>query len=324
MTQLFLEAKKIIDQSHRILLVSHQDPDGDALGSMLGLGIALKKLGKEADVFCLSEIPASLQFLPNISQIKKEIDADYDLILGCDYGDCRRLETIASGACPDLPSITFDHHPLKNQTGRLKMIDSDFSSTCEIIYNFLKDNNLEVDKEIATCLLTGIFTDTWSFRHPTATAKTLKAVAELLSLGASFNKIVKLTYQNHIDIKSKIWSKALAGIRLDKELGLVFYFAKHKDLLESGANLSDLSGLSSLLCTVPGAKFSLLLAEFKPGYFDGSLRSLPDKGVDVSYIARGLGGGGHKLAAGFKFYGKPEEVLGKIKELMLEKQSVRL
>lgn len=316
MEQLFFEVKKLIDEADKILLVSHQEPDGDAWGSLLGLKIALEELGKQVDAFSLSPLPENFKFLPQSNQIKRDIQLPYDIIFGLDYGDFERLETVASGLSSLPPAITFDHHPLVNQTGKIKIIDANFSSTCEIIYQFLESNSLKIDKEIATCLLTGIFTDTWSFRHPNATAKTLQVVGELLLKGAYLNKIVKLTNQNNIDIKSKIWGRALAKINLDKEKNFIFCFLSYQDLNECQATSDDLSGLASLLGSVPEAKFSLVLAEFLPGQLDGSLRALPNKGVDVSQIAKRLGGGGHKLAAGFKTRSNPKDILEELRKLI--------
>lgn len=313
MRQAFIEAKKAIDDSEKILLASHDEPDGDALGSMLALKFSFEKLGKKADIFCVSKIPENLKFLPGVERIKKSVEPAYDLLFGLDYGDLKRL----GGATLDIPIITFDHHPLTNQAGEIKVVDTDFSSTCEIVYQFLTENELKIDKEIATCLLTGIFTDTWSFRHPNTTAKTLKAAGELLLRGAPLRKIAGLVNQQKIGVKSKIWSRALANIQQDKDFGFVYCFLDFKDMRELGATTDDLSGLASLLCMVPGTKFSLVLSEMAPGQMDGSFRSLPNQGTDVSYFARALGGGGHKLSAGFKTEMAPEEAVKTIKELIL-------
>jgi phosphoesterase RecJ-like protein len=308
----FLERKRAVDKSQKILLASHDEPDGDALGSMLALKFSFEKLGKQADIFCPLDIPENYKFLPGIGQVKKNIEAEYDLLFGVDYGDLKRL----AAAALDIPLITFDHHPLINQAGEIKVVDTSSSSTCEIVYQFLAENELKIDKEIATCLLTGIFTDTWSFRHPNTTAKTLKVVGELLLRGASLRKIAGLVNQQKIDVKSKIWSRALANIQQDEEYDFVFCFINFRDMRELGATSPDLSGLASLLCMVPGAKFSLVLSEVTPGQLDGSFRSLPNQGTDVSYFAKALGGGGHKLSAGFKAEGTCEMIIERIKDLI--------
>lgn len=324
MKEIFIKIKEIIDRSEKILLASHTEPDGDALGSMLGLKIALAGQNKNTDIFCASEIPANLKFLPGTREIKRNIGLDYDLVLGLDYGDLRRLETVVAGLNVALPMISFDHHPLMNQSGQIKIIDINFSSTSEIIYQFLSANGIEIDRRAATCLLTGIFTDTWSFRHPNATAETLKTVGSLVLKGAPLQRIAKFTNQINIEAKSKIWGKALANIRSDKETNFIYCFLNYQDMFESRAVTNDLSGLASLLCMVPGISFSLVLSEFAPGQIDGSMRALPDKGIDVSILAKNFGGGGHKLSAGFKAKGQPEKIIERVKDLISHSKSDNL
>jgi len=316
MQQQFLEIKKRIEAAKNILLVSHYEPDGDALGSMLGLKIAFENAGKKVDAFCSSEISENLRLLPGVRQLKREIRSDYDLVIGLDYGDCKRLETVFFNLPVSLPQITFDHHPSVNQCGDLKVVDTAASSTCEIICNFLNFSKIKIGKETAICLLAGIFSDTWNLRHPNASAQTFKISGELLLKGAPINKIVKISAQNNLLVKSKIWGRGLENIIFDEQIGAVFCFFSYKDLKEHKATYQDLSGLSSFISAVPGAKFSLVLSEIEPGKLDGSLRALPGKEIDVSKIAKALGGGGHKLSAGFKTNLKPEEVFETIRQLI--------
>ncbi|OGZ33080.1 MAG: hypothetical protein A2174_00660 [Candidatus Portnoybacteria bacterium RBG_13_41_18] len=324
MKQLFSEAKNLIENSHLILLVSHIEPDGDALGAMLALRNILTNLGKQADVFCHSNYSGGLNFLPGAQFIKKDINTNYDLVIGLDYGDIKRLETVAAGLTAPLPDISFDHHPILNQVGKLKIIDTSFSSVCEIIYYFLKYSDFEINKETAICLLTGIFADTWGFRHPNTTARTLEVVGALLLAGASLPKIAKMVNQEKIDVKSKIWSRALADMRFEKENSFVWCFLSFDMMQEFGATTRDLSGLATLLCTVPLAKFSLVLSEPSPGQLDGSFRALPNADVDVSFFARNFDGGGHKLSAGFKTKGNAEKILKKLKDLISQPQKAKL
>lgn len=317
MDDLFGQAKEKIKEARKILVVSHTDVDGDALGSMLAMKLSLEAFGKETDVFCASSIPQALAFLPGAESVKKEICQPYDLICGLDYGDLKRLETVAEKIDIALPDISFDHHPFINQSGQIKIIDTTFSSTCEIVYWFLSINDLPIDKEIATCLLTGISTDTWSFRHPNVTARTFQAVSKLVLKGVSLNKIAKMANGQNIEARSKIWGKALTKVSLDRHLGFAFCFLSHQELKEFEATTRDLSGLASMLCMIPGARFSLVLSEIEAGYFDGSFRALPGRGIDVSFLAKNFGGGGHRLSAGFKTNILPESVIKKIKELIM-------
>ncbi len=247
MQQKFIEVKKRIDSARNILLVSHYEPDGDALGSMLGLKIALENIDKKADAFCASEIPENLRLLPKSGQLKREINSDYDLVIGLDYGDYKRLETVFFNLPVSLPQITFDHHPDINQCGDIKVVDTAASSTCEIICNFFNFSKIEIGRETAICLLAGIFADTWNLRHPNASAQTFKISGELLLKGAPLNKIIKISAQNNLLVKSKIWGVGLANIFFDEEISAVFCFFSYKDLKEHKATYHDLSGLSSFI-----------------------------------------------------------------------------
>jgi len=317
MNEKFIAAKKLIDKTERILLVSHVNPDGDALGSMLALKLCFDNLGKQADVFCAAKIPENLKFLPGAKGIKNAVDAEYDLIFGVDYGARDHLEAVSTKADLSLPKITFDHHPFDGQVGDLMIIDDKFSSTCEIVFRFLEANELKVNKEIAVCLLTGILADTWSFRHPNTTAQTLQAVSQLLKTGVSLNKIGKHLNQSNVSGKSLVWGQALAKIKLDQS-GFIYCSLGLDDLRECQTTKDDLlSGLSSTLCMVPEAKFALVLVEAEPGLLKGSLRALPGQGIDVSKLAKSFGGGGHALSSGFRVKGRQaEEILETIRELI--------
>lgn len=316
MREKFLATKKRIDEAKNILLVGHIEPDGDALGSMLGLKIALENIGKRPDTLCVSNIPKNLLLLPGIKKTKQKINADYDLTIGLDYGDRNRLETIFFDLPAPLPEVTFDHHPYTNQSGDFGMIDTQASSSCEIVYKFLNACGLEVNKEAATCLLSGIFADTWNLRHPNASAETFVIAGQLLAKGAPLNTIVKISNQGNILVKKKAWGESLAGIKYDQDAGMIYSFLNYSELARHNIDYRDLSGLSSFISAVPEAKFSLVLTEIEPGRLDGSLRALPGKNIDVSRIAKALGGGGHKLSAGFKTNLKPDDVFETIRELM--------
>ncbi|MDD5589993.1 MAG: bifunctional oligoribonuclease/PAP phosphatase NrnA [Candidatus Portnoybacteria bacterium] len=322
MQEIFREISDAIIGSKKILLSGHRKPDGDCLGSMLALKLSMEKSGKKADIFCSSEIPNFLRFLPQANCLKNKIEEDYDLVLGLDYGDLKRLDTVVCGLPVSLPEITFDHHPLKNQSGRFVAIDQKASSTCEIIFDFLFSQNSEIDRQIATCLLTGIFADTGSFRHPNVTAKTLKAVAQLLSAGAILNKIAKFYSEKNIDSKSKITALALSKMALD-ESGFIYCLITYDDFRECGAERDDLIGFPAFLCSVSGIRFSLVLREVFPGKWDASFRSFPG-GEDVLKYAVALGGGGHRFSCGVRLNEPPEFFIGKLKSLIQGQKSVKI
>ncbi len=310
--QKFETCSDLIKKSNNILIVTHEDPDPDAIGGVLALGLALEKLKKKIQIFCSDPLPEYMKFLPQSELVSNKFSKhNIDLIIGLDYGDWKR-----TGVTYEWPVIiiTLDHHLQSNQIGDIKIVDSRFSSTCEIIYWLFKVMGLGLDKNIATCLLAGIFADTGGFQHANTTERALKVAGELLLKGAMIYKIAGHLSQNKNLASLKVCGLALSRIKKDPQTGMVVSIVSQADLLKCQATSEDLSGVSAILNSVSGGKFSLFLTEYEKNKIKGSLRSEKYKGADVSQIAKALGGGGHKLAAAFKLEGSLEEVLDRVKE----------
>ncbi len=320
-------AINLIKSSKDILILTHKSPDGDAVGSVLGLGQALNSLGKNAECFSKDIVPDVFDFLPNVSAIKNQTDLrNYDLVI---LLDCALFSRTGLNSIKDIIDsfnnlLVIDHHPEKMiESGYLdnyeSIVDPSASSTAVLIYNFLKELNLKITKDIAHCLLTGIFTDTGGFQHSNTDVQTLQVAAELMKKGPRVDKIARNIFNSKSVSAIKLWGKALARIQRDENNEMVVSYLSKKDIEECGAKQEDTSGLVSVINMVSDAKFSLLLTESDDNKIKGSLRSEEYKGIDVSRIAKSLGGGGHKLASGFEVKGG--DVKGgveKIKEMILE------
>jgi len=323
----FSEAINLIKSSNDILILTHKNPDGDAIGSVLGLAGALDCLGKNAKCFSKDAIPDVFEFLPNVATIKNQIDQrNYDLII---LLDCALFSRTGLNDIKDIVIsfdnlLIIDHHPEKMAeegylNNRVSIIDHSASSTAVLIYNLLKELDIKITKDIANCLLTGIFTDTGGFQHSNTDAQSLQAAAELMKKGPRVDKIAKNIFNSKNISAIKLWGKALSRIQRDENTGMAVSYLSKKDIEECGARQEDISGLVSVINTVSDAKFSLLLTESDDNKIRGSLRSEEYKGIDVSRIAKSLGGGGHKLASGFEVEG--EDVKGgveRIKEMILK------
>lgn len=316
-TQLFQQIRESLKKASAILIVSHEDPDPDAIGSSLALRQAFKHLGLKSECYLPAPLPFRLNFLPDFFEIKSAVNfSDYDLFFCLDYGDFRRLPVPDS--LPPEKIITIDHH-LGDQRGEIKIIDPEASSTAEIVYNLLKENEIEINKNIAVSLLTGIAFDTGLFFHPSTSPKTIKAAADLLSKGAPFAKIIRSglnpNFSSYSSDWSAIWSRALSRVKIDGEAGLVYSWISREDFQNCGAS-PDLTKIASFISAVFPANCALFLSEQKPGEIKGSLRSEPFGGKNVASLAKILGGGGHPHAAGFKQNGTIEEVLKKVLKLI--------
>jgi phosphoesterase RecJ-like protein len=318
----FPAASRMIREAQSIILSTHEKPDADGIGSMLALESALLKLNKQAISFSPLALPKILNFLPGRERIKQQLseqELKADLIIGLDYGSLKRLEVRQSYPFLGCPILTFDHHLPDNDTPgkELKIINSGQSSTAEIIYDFLNFLEVAIEKEIATCLLAGIIDDTGAFCHPSTTATTLKIAGQLMTRGARWQKILALQKQEPPKAKALAINRTFANMEIDKETGLVFSFIDHRLLSQSIDSFQELQ-IAGLLGNIPEAKISLSLIEKTPGIIDVSLRSQKDRNINVAKIAQRFGGGGHKLAAGFKSESTKEEIIKRIKEIMRE------
>lgn len=303
----------LLSSSRKVLIATHKDPDGDGIGSMLALNLALKKDNIDVYLFCQDSPPAELNFLPYWHEIQTNCPQKrYDIIVALDYGNFERTGLVLEPENIQTPLITIDHHPLNNHKGHIQIVEPQFSSTSEIVYHLFREKNIEIDKNIATCLLAGIFFDTGGFRHSNTSQDTLKAAGDLLAKNGDLARITENTQGVKSEQCSKLWGKILSNLEFLEDSGMIFVVVTRDDLEKYNASNEDLDGLVNLICAIPEAKFSLFLSEEPNGYFRGSLRSEEFKNVDVSEIAQIFGGGGHRLAAGFTVNLRPEEITAKI------------
>lgn len=299
------EISVALKPAKRVLIGTHEHPDGDALGSSLAFYHALKAQGKEVIVYVPDPAADFYAFLPGldvITNIKPVDAASYDAMLLLDYTQLYRTHLEAEAKAHPV-SICIDHHFSNPKEAKINLIVPEAAATAQIIYEFFKVTGVEMTAEVATCLLTGIFTDTGSFMHDSVTPDILDIASDLMNKGARLSHIAHETYQKKDLAGLKVWGRALSRIMTNEKTGASVAVITMKDLEECGATLDDLSGVVNLLNTLPNTKYAMLLVEHKPGQIKGSLRSEPQKGVDVSEIARHLGGGGHKLASGFEIEG---------------------
>ena len=300
----FPKAKQLLNDSNNILLTMHERMDGDDGGSVLAFLHWLKLQNKTVTAVIKYGVPEALGFLPGSIQIQEKLpDEKYDLLVT--FG-CATLERTGLGELSGLklPTINIDHHPDNGFFGEANLVDKDKSSVAELVYDFFNFCGWRINHDIATCLLTGIITDTGSFMHANTQSSTLQAAADLVRKGARTSKIIKHTFKNKNPGVLKAWAKAMENSQFDPENKIITAALTSEELAELGElPKSAFEGFVETLNTVPEAKFALFIRQDGP-VIKGSLRSDSHKNVDVSKIARLFGGGGHKLAAGFSLNGK--------------------
>lgn len=314
MTSFFSEFRNllyVIDKSDKILLVAHQNPDGDTSGSVLALKEYIVGLGKSADIVCENETP---DFLRNITQEKfRKIEdinfSSYSAVIGCDSVE-RGFDKIVKYVPENTLTVIIDHHPDIKIEADIVILEPKKSSVCEMIYDFFISSKITITRNMATFLMIGILSDTGNFQHSNTTTQVMNIASDLMRKGASFSKIIESTYSNKKISTLKLWGIAFDKAIINEKNGMIATVLTQKDIESCNASTEDIGQVASILNTVPGTKFSLILSEKEDGYIKGSLRSEEYKGVDVSKIAQTFGGGGHKLASGFTVRGNLVEIEG--------------
>lgn len=293
-----LDAKKI-------LLVSHQNPDGDALGSLSSLSYFLKNIGKLHNVYCFTPAPPKLLALPHLVAVSSDLDLwqgrnGHDLIIVLDSGDLRYagVNELVKNLQHDFKIINIDHHVSNINFGHHNLVMPSASSTTEVLYYFFRHNNINIDRNIALSLLTGLITDTDNFTNGATTSSALKIASDLIHRGANFNSIKTWFLQDKTIPKLKVWGAVLSRLTKHEEHDIVYTFVKQEDLLQNEVNESEIEGIANFMNNIADGKASLILKELGDNTTKGSFRTTRDD-TDVSAWAKALGGGGHKKAAGF-------------------------
>ncbi len=298
----------VLKHATKILLFAHNRPDEDTVGSNLAMREYLIDKGKLVDIACLDSYPDYLAAVssshfehPDYLDLKS-----YDAIVACDSVE-RGFQKILPEFSPNQVIALLDHHPDITIKGDVTIIDPSFSSVCEIIYDYFETTNQKISRNTATFLLLGILGDTGNFQHSNTTARVMEIASDLMRKGANISKIIEAVYSNKKISTLRLWGRAFEKARIDEKSGAIVTALTQRDLAEVGSSDDDIAQVASILNTVPGTKFSLILSEREGGVVKGSLRSEEYKGVDVSKIAARFGGGGHKLASGFEIKGKIQE-----------------
>jgi phosphoesterase RecJ-like protein len=303
------------EDNQKFLLIAHERPDGDTVSATLATARLLKSIGKKITVASSQGVPEVFKYLPDWRDAKEDfLIGDFDAIILIDNGDLKRTgyaDRIIKAKTRGLPIINIDHHP-KNDIWKyasINIVDEKASSTCEIIFDLFKKMNVKFETDVATMLLTGIYTDTGGFQHANVSAKTLEAASELMSHGAKL-KNISTNISNHKSLPMlKLWGIALDRIVKLDDIKLVYSIITSKDIESVGASDADLAGVVNLISTIPDDVATLLLYETPDGKIKGSLRTESTK-VDVAKIAHLFGGGGHRRAAGFVIDGRLKKTDG--------------
>jgi phosphoesterase RecJ-like protein len=291
-----------LEKADHILVVTHVDPDGDAIGSLTAVGQALQQFGLRFTLACDDNVPERFSYLSLAGQVQRKLEKPptYDLIVAVDCADEFRMGYVFA----DLPDpkpfvINIDHHVTNTRFGDIDIIEPEATSTAEILYGVFTELGVVFDADIATSLLTGLVTDTIGFRTVGVTANTLRTAADLVDAGADLGFVTMHALNLRAYSTMKLWRSGMDKMQLED--GLIWTAISNQAREAADFRSSSSVGLTNLLADVEEAEMAAVIMESQNGTVKVSLRCRPP--YDVSEIAVALGGGGHPLAAGFTLPG---------------------
>ncbi|MCH8518511.1 bifunctional oligoribonuclease/PAP phosphatase NrnA [Candidatus Gracilibacteria bacterium] len=331
MRQEIQKLSEILKSSQKILLINHIRMDGDAWGSLAALGLILRKIGKEVKAINDCEVPPSLTFLGHTELIEPELDIkkyDPDIIISLDASDTSRLGKIYEtwkDVFQKKPLGVIDHHISNPGFGDINIIDSNVSSTCELLVQVLEELGLTeyIDSEIATFLYLGLQTDTNMYYNSNVTSQTLMAGARLIEYGADYRCIITEMFQKKSFKQLKLWEILIANMKQER-YGAINYSSLTKydiaklDIVKADIGSHLKGAINELLINIEGTQIAFLIYPISLEENKVSMRC--QEGYDVASICESFGGGGHTQAAGFQSTKNQdtiiEELLIKIKEVL--------
>lgn len=297
------EIKARLASANKILIAAHVRPDGDAIGSVLGLGLALRDAGKSVEMVLVDGVPSSFRYLEGSELIKKEPSGEYDTFITVDCADFKRVGKAFETYFP--PDINIDHHKTNEKFGKLNLIEAEEVATAAILTNHLPEWGLSITKPIAAALLTGILTDTLGFRTSNITPEAMRQAATLMETGVDMPEIYMKSLVRKTFPAAKYWGAGLSS--LESKYGIVYGTLTLADRKLTGYSGNDDADLINMISAIDGSKVGMVFVEQSDNHVKISWRALAP-GIDVSPIAKHFNGGGHAAAAGADIQGSLSEI----------------
>ncbi|MBN2047057.1 MAG: DHH family phosphoesterase [Anaerolineaceae bacterium] len=297
--------KEKFQQAENILLISHLRPDGDAIGSLLGLGTALIEAGKSVQIVLVDGSSSVFKGLSNADRIQTSIESPYDVSVVLDCSDLERTGLSLDGRKPD---INIDHHITNLDFAEINLVEVSAAATAQVLIKHLPEWGLMISKPAGEALLTGLLTDTIGFRTSNVTADTLRYAADMMDLGINLPEIYQRALVNKSFNVVSYWGRGLS--KLERNDQIVWTSLTLDDRKAAGYPGKDDAELVNVLASVQDAAVAVLFIVQDAQHVKVSWRAKP--GVDVSKIAFEFGGGGHAPAAGATIEGTLEEVIDQV------------
>lgn len=308
-------ALALLAPARRVALLAHENPDGDCIGSALGMAHMLRALGKTCVPACADPPPRNLAFLPEIETVAQDLgDEDFDLVIALDAGELRRFGPLYERHRDFLDRATIlniDHHISSGGCGQVNIIDPGAAATAEILVLFQQQAQLPMPKEAALCLLTGLITDTSSFQFTNTTPRALEVAAELLRHGVITETVVQPIYRERSLPQARFQAAVIDHARTSCDGRLIWSWATGATLAEAGATPEMDDNSSGMLRDIAGVQIAAFFKSYgEPGITRLSLRSAaPYNAAELCQRLSNGQGGGHARAAGATFYQPIEETM---------------
>ena len=304
------EILKEINKAENIVILTHESPDGDAIGSALAVKLMIEKLGKKADVI-IPEYSRLFNFLPTVDEIKDESEIrSYELAISVDCADLKRIakkEYFENAK----KTIVIDHHGSNNMYGDLNYVNPVSPACCEILAGMIEYFEIDISKDIGTCIMTGIITDTGGFRHTGINAETFEFTADLIRIGVDIPDIYKRTLRTKTKANFDLTKRVMDRMELLEDGKVTFTYINNQDEVEVNAEQGDHEGLVEIGRDIEGVEVSIFIRQKDDtDSYKISMRS--SNLVNVSDICLMFGGGGHPRAAGALMQGTVEQVKEKV------------
>lgn len=302
-SMIITDIEKRLARAEKVVIASHVRPDGDAIGSLLGLGLALQNAGKQVQMILVDGCPASFRYLEGSDQIKNAPQGEHDTFITVDCADFKRVGKIFENF--GQPDINIDHHVTNEKFGKLNLIEAEEVATSAILTNHLPSWDLQITQPVAAALLTGIITDTLGFRTANTTPESLRQAATLMETGVDMPEIYMRALVRRSYPSARYWGAGLSS--LESKHGIVWGTLTVADRKKVGYGGNDDADLINLISAIDGNKVGMIFVEQTDKHVKISWRAL-EVGIDVSPIAKHFGGGGHAAAAGADIPGNLNEI----------------
>lgn len=299
-------------QKKAVILLVHEKPDGDCLGSALALAIALSSEGYAPNIYLKEPMPQVYKFLPGqqfVLQYYENIIPENSNIIAVDCADDKRIYYEIPDTCQ---IINIDHHVSNKYYGDLNIVEDKTAAAGEIIYRIINEANIKITKEIATCLYVALATDTGSFTYSNVTEKTLKIAGELVAAGADLNEIRYNLYEKRPMHELLAMKKALEELKTTEDGRIMYCTLSNETITTEQLLFADTDSLISMMRAIDGVEGAFIFKEIEPNHIKVSMRS--KNSLDVNILAKIFDGGGHARAAGCTINGGLEITVNKVIE----------